>query len=135
MKALNKRQFARFEQLELAEKISELSERSVWIQHVNWIDFEELDLPKPIYINMVRDPVDRVISWYFYVRGAYKNAVEYSKDPKKPIRSESWYKKDFNHCVRNGDPECQYVPFSVKDYVGNFKRQSLFYCGHHDDCM
>ncbi|XP_037827174.1 heparan sulfate 2-O-sulfotransferase pipe-like [Lucilia sericata] len=130
-----KRQFNNIEQRELAERISELTDGSIWIQHVNWIDFEEFDLPKPIYINMVRDPVERVISWYFYARGAYKNAIEYNKAPNKPMRPVSWYKKDFNHCVRSGDPECQYVPFSVKDYVGNFKRQSLFFCGHHDDCI
>lgn len=133
--AINKRQFKRFEQRELAEKISELEDGSIWIQHVNWIDFEDFDLPKPIYINMVRDPVERVISWYFYARGAYKNAIEYNRDPTKPAKPESWYKKDFNHCVRSGDPECQYIPYSVKDYIGNFKRQSLFYCGHHEDCL
>lgn len=130
-----KRQFKKWEQRQLARRISELDEGTVYIEHVNWIDFEEFDLPKPIYINMVRDPVERVISWYFYARGAYKNAIEYKKDTDRPIRPESWYKKDFNFCVRSGDPECQYVPFTVKDFVGNFKRQSLFYCGHHDDCM
>ncbi|TMW44630.1 hypothetical protein DOY81_010291 [Sarcophaga bullata] len=84
---------------------------------------------------MMRDPVERVISWYYYVRGAYKNAIEYNKDPEKPIRPAEWYKKDFNHCVRSGDPECQYLPYTVKDKIGNFKRQSMFFCGHHDDCL
>ncbi|XP_012157989.2 heparan sulfate 2-O-sulfotransferase pipe [Ceratitis capitata] len=130
-----KRQLEKHEQRELAETISEFVEGSVYIEHVNWIDFEAFDLPKPIYINLVRDPVERVISWYFYSRGAYKNAIEYRKNPDKPIKSAEWYKKDFNECVRSGDPECQYVPFSVKDFVGNFKRQTLFFCGHHDDCI
>ena len=26
------------------------------------------DIEMPIYVNMVRDPVERVISWYYYVR-------------------------------------------------------------------
>ncbi|XP_067647741.1 heparan sulfate 2-O-sulfotransferase pipe isoform X5 [Eurosta solidaginis] len=130
-----KRQLTRSEQRQLAETISEFSDGSVYIEHVNWIDFEEFDLPKPVYINLVRDPVERVISWYFYARGAYKNAIEYRKDPYKPLKSAEWYKKDFNECVRSGDSECQYVPYTVKDSIGNFKRQSLFFCGHHDDCI
>ncbi|XP_050333806.1 heparan sulfate 2-O-sulfotransferase pipe-like [Bactrocera neohumeralis] len=130
-----KRQLKKKEQIELAETISGFADGSVYIEHVNWIDFEEYDLPKPIYINLVRDPVERVISWYFYARGAYKNAIEYRKDPNKPIRSTQWYKKDFNECVRSGDPECQYVPFTTKDFTGNYKRQTLFFCGHHEDCL
>ncbi|XP_059219912.1 heparan sulfate 2-O-sulfotransferase pipe-like isoform X3 [Stomoxys calcitrans] len=131
----NKRQLKKWEQRKLAETISNLDEGSVYIEHVNWLDFDEFELPKPIYINMVRDPVERIISWYYYVRGSYKNAIEFNRNPDKPVQPESWYKKNFNDCVRNGDPECQYVPFTVKDFVGNFKRQSLFYCGHHDDCI
>ncbi|KAH8360367.1 hypothetical protein KR200_002905, partial [Drosophila serrata] len=120
---------------ESAEYIADLEDGTMYIEHINWLNFDEFDLPKPIYINLVRDPVERVISWYFYARGAYKNAIEYKKKPDQKLRPESWYKKNFNDCVRSGDPECQYVPHTVKDPVGNFKRQSLFYCGHHDDCI
>lgn len=129
------RQMGKDEQEEVAEYVSSLEEGTFYIRHINWIDFDEFDLPKPIYINMVRDPVERVISWFYYARSSYKNAVEYRKMPNKRIKPASWYKKNFNDCVRSGDPECQYVPHTVKDIVPNFKRQSLFYCGHHDDCM
>ncbi|XP_037940417.1 heparan sulfate 2-O-sulfotransferase pipe-like [Teleopsis dalmanni] len=130
-----KRQLEPREERELAKTVSGLEDGSVYIEHVNWLDFEDLDMPKPIYINLVRDPVERVISWFYYARGAYKNAIEYKKDPEKPTRSAAWYKKDFNFCVRSGDPECQYVPYTVIDATGNFKRQSLFFCGHSQDCL
>lgn len=129
------RQMDRRQQQEAAELVSGLEEGTFYIRHINWIDFDEFDLPQPIYINLVRDPVERVISWFYYARSSYKNAVEYRKSPNKKIKSAAWYKKNFNECVRSGDPECQYVPHTVKDAVPNFKRQSLFYCGHHADCM
>jgi len=123
------------EQHELAKFITNLGEGGVYVLHTSWIDFERFHLPKPIYINLVRDPVERVISWFFYERGSYKNAIYFRKFPDKPIRSAAWFKKDFNVCVRSGDPECQYVPFTIKDKVRNFMRQSLFFCGHHEDCL
>ncbi|XP_033237557.1 heparan sulfate 2-O-sulfotransferase pipe isoform X10 [Drosophila pseudoobscura] len=129
------RQLKKNDQRDMAEYVADLEEGSIYIEHINWIDFDEFDQPKPIYINMVRDPVERVISWFFYARGSYKNAIEYRKKPNLKIKKESWYKKNFNECVKSGDPECQYIPHTVKDAVPNFKRQTLFYCGHHDDCM
>ncbi|XP_030387991.1 heparan sulfate 2-O-sulfotransferase pipe-like [Scaptodrosophila lebanonensis] len=129
------RQLNRTKQREAAEFIADLEEGTFYIEHINWLDFEDFDLPKPIYMGMVRDPIERVISWFYYVRGSYKNAIEYRKFPNKRIRPAAWYKKNFNDCVRSGDPECQYVPHTVKDAVPNFKRQSLFFCGHHDDCL
>ncbi|KRF84614.1 uncharacterized protein Dvir_GJ27108, partial [Drosophila virilis] len=129
------RQMDKEAQQEAAEFVAGLEEGTIYIRHINWLDFSNFDLPQPIYINMVRDPVERVISWFYYARSSYKNAIEYRKAPNKKIKPASWYKKNFNDCVRSGDPECQYVPHTVKDYVPNFKRQSLFYCGHHDDCI
>lgn len=108
---------------------------TVYIEHTSWIDFHHYNLPKPIFINLVRDPVERMISWYYYVRNSYLNAIFYRKHPTATIKPVDWYKKSFNDCVRNGDAECQYVPETVKDYVGNYKRQSLFFCGHDRDCL
>ncbi|XP_017840006.1 uncharacterized protein LOC108597898 [Drosophila busckii] len=129
------RQMGKPQRREAAEFVAGLEEGSVYIRHINWLDFDEFDLPHPIYINMVRDPVERVISWFYYARSSYKNAIEFRKAPNKKMKPVSWYKKNFNECVRSGDPECQYVPHTVKDEFPNFKRQSLFYCGHHDDCI
>ena len=115
--------------------LADLEAGTVYIEHCNWLNFTKYHLPKPIYINLVRDPVERVISWFFYVRGAYKNAIYYAKYPNKPIKPAKWYKKDFNHCVRSGDIECQYVPNRVKDVAGNHMRQSLFFCGNDVECL
>ncbi|XP_015044021.1 heparan sulfate 2-O-sulfotransferase pipe isoform X11 [Drosophila pseudoobscura] len=122
-------------QEEMAAYIYNMDEGSVYIEHTNWIDFNAYNLPKPIFINMVRDPVERMISWYYYIRNSYRNAIFYRKNPLAPIKPTAWFKKSFNDCVRSGDQECQYIPLTVKDAVPNFKRQSIFFCGHEPDCL
>ena len=43
-----------------------------YVKHVNFIDFTEFNMTQPIYINFVRDPVSRVISWYYYIRAPWR---------------------------------------------------------------
>lgn len=133
-KAVNKGRLPEDEQKDLAEAINELSDNSIYIEHVNHINFTKFDMPKPIYINLIRDPVERVISWFFYVRGSYSNAIKYQKFPNMPIKPEKWFKKDFNKCVRTGDPECVYEQYSTNG-GGDYRRQSMFFCGHDADCL
>ncbi|XP_029408848.1 heparan sulfate 2-O-sulfotransferase pipe isoform X4 [Bactrocera dorsalis] len=123
------------EQERVADYVFRLGAGSAYVEHISWINFYDFGLPKPIYINLVRDPVERVISWYFYARNAYKNAWVFRKNPNANLKSAVWFKKDFNECVRSGDPECQYVPYTFVDSTGNFKRQSLFFCGQNLDCL
>ena len=35
-----------------------------YVKHINFLDLTELNYTNPIYANFVRDPVERVISWY-----------------------------------------------------------------------
>lgn len=52
---------------------------------------------------MMRDSVERVISWFYYPRNGYKNAIEQEEDPNKALLPASWYKNDFSPCARSGD--------------------------------
>ena len=36
--------------------------------HSKTVHYSRYDIEMPIYVNMVRDPVERIISWYYYVR-------------------------------------------------------------------
>ncbi|KAH8332234.1 hypothetical protein KR074_011244 [Drosophila pseudoananassae] len=134
-KKASKRQLEPQAQADLAGYIYNSDEGSVYVEHTPWVDFNAYNLPKPIFINLVRDPVERMISWYYYVRNSYRNAIYYRHNPLAPIKPAAWFKKSYNQCVRNGDPECQYIPLSVRDEVPNFKRQTIFFCGHDPDCL
>jgi hypothetical protein len=36
--------------------------------------------------------------------------------------------------VGTNDPECRYIPGLKKDGFGDHRRQTMFFCGHEDDC-
>lgn len=42
--------------------------------------------------------------------------------------------QDFETCVRTHDPECRYIPGLKRDGFGDHRRQTMFFCGHSDDC-
>ena len=49
----------------------------VYVKHLNFLDTREFGVPLPIYMNIVRHPVDRVYAWYYYIRAPW-----YVIDPK-----------------------------------------------------
>lgn len=128
-----KARMTEFEQEDLADDIYDMGEQHVYTMHANYIDFRNFDLPLPIYVNLIRDPVERVISWFYYRRTPW-NAVQMYKITNH-FFDGSWYKKDFEQCVLSGDKECLYIPNSgfFKQNIDH-KRQTLFFCGHHKLC-
>lgn len=53
--------------------VDNFTEPSVYNKHISFIDFESLGSKyyRPIYMNFVREPVQRVISWYYYIRAPW----------------------------------------------------------------
>ncbi|RZF31870.1 hypothetical protein LSTR_LSTR012272, partial [Laodelphax striatellus] len=122
------------EQLELAAMINSYPTPSVFVKHICFINFTQFHLPEPIYVNMVRDPVERVISWYYYVRAPWYYVERKQVFPDIPLPDPMWLKKDFETCVLQGDRECQYIEGALREGIGDHRRQSLFFCGHSDAC-
>ena len=54
-----------------------------YVKHVNFLNFEEFGRKNPIYINMVRHPVERIISWYYYIRQNWYQLKGDKNDPDK----------------------------------------------------
>lgn len=113
-----------------------LSRPFSYVKHLNFLDTTEFNMTNPIYINIVRHPVDRIISWYYYIRAPWyllkknpddmtlKNNTGASNltegDPPSLRGNGKWnWKKDtlpslkllktsFHECVRNERDECVY---------------------------
>ncbi|KQS44237.1 heparan sulfate 2-O-sulfotransferase pipe isoform X4 [Drosophila erecta] len=102
-----------------------------YTKHVAFLDFDLLGEPWPIYINLVRDPVERLVSWFYYIRspwhfGERRNAF----GDAIPLPDIDWLKKDFNRCIEERDPECVYEQMEMGN-LGDHRRQSLFLCGQN----
>ena len=72
-------------------------------------------------MNMVREPVARTISQYYYLRSDKRWSWRPSQPP------QAWFNKDFESCVREEDPECQVG-------LGGMTMQVTFFCGSHIQC-
>ncbi|XP_039230710.1 heparan sulfate 2-O-sulfotransferase pipe isoform X5 [Drosophila yakuba] len=110
----------------------------IYSQHIAYINFTRFHLPKPIYINLIRDPIDRIISWHYYVRAPWYYRDMQAKLGEKaiPTPSDEFMNLDLDTCVRNHDPHCTFTQMQVKNPVGDHRRQTLFFCGMNQKlCM
>lgn len=51
------------------------------------------NISMPIYVNMVRDPIERVISWYYYVRAPWYFVERKRAFPDLPLPNPNWLRK------------------------------------------
>lgn len=113
-----------------AEKVLNRDEPGVFVSHMNWINFTEFGQRKPIYINMVRDPVERVISWFYYLRSPWI-FIPQRRQRKAKMPNAKWMNTEFDECVEQKMPFCQYRQGTGFDQTDNdHRRQSLFFCGN-----
>ncbi|KAK4877128.1 hypothetical protein RN001_009634 [Aquatica leii] len=122
------------DQVRLAALVSSYDAPAAYIKHVCFTNFSEFGLPEPIYVNIVRDPVERVISWYYYVRAPWYYVERKMAFPDIPLPDPKWLKKDFETCVLSGDRECKYLEGETREGIGDHRRQSMFFCGHEQEC-
>jgi len=85
-------------------------------QHVNYINFKRYNLLNPLYINVIRDPVERAISHYYYKLYGSGGTVTNITHPEKVMT--------LDECISQQGSACRYVQNIVLP----------FFCGHAPFC-
>ena len=103
------------EQEILVKNISRLEQPFLYDRHIYFIDFSIYGYTTPVYINLVRDPVERFVSSYYYERQVRKE--NYNPEA---------YKRTINTCVEEDHTECT---------LNNSLIALPFFCGHDPVCQ
>ena len=85
------------------EPVQPKNKSIVYKKYMNFLNFKEFNKTNPIYVSMVRDPMERVISWYYYHRQTtYLLKFEDHFPPK-------YYKESYEDCVAAQREPCQFI--------------------------
>ncbi|XP_042219966.1 heparan sulfate 2-O-sulfotransferase pipe-like, partial [Homarus americanus] len=87
---------------------------------------------RPAYITVVRDPVEKYISYFRFKRVDHERVkLEMAvKEKQRPGSGRTWYWKKLEECVSGDDPECDFSPGSR-----SFSSAVPFFCGQYEQCL
>ncbi|EDO38740.1 predicted protein, partial [Nematostella vectensis] len=89
------------QQLAFVDMVEQQSQSFIFTRHMYFIDFQRFGSVTPIYINLIRDPLSRLVSQYYFRRfGDGRNRTWDFKG------SEAGRHRSFDECVITNRTEC-----------------------------
>lgn len=110
------------ERAEFVANFTALPDNTIFIKHFHYIDFEKYGAEQPAYINVIRDPIERYISrWYFSHNGfSGEHGIERDSDLQSNMTIERCHSLDTKERVK-------YNCVHPTGYLD-------FFCGQEDYC-
>ena len=99
----------------IRKAISALPKPWIYIRHMYFLDFNTSSTV--YYVNLIRDPVQRLVSWFYYIR--QKGPIKRLGNPLDEVTLT------FDECVQKNYSECQ------QPYIFQI---IPFFCGHDARC-
>lgn len=91
-------------------------------RHVHFINFGQLtpDQVQPVWFSIIRDPIDKFVSRYFYNRAGkgilYDKMVLRNESIVQGVSKQQWRNKDIVACILDeNDDECNFKPGTKAD--------------------
>ncbi|CAM4694167.1 unnamed protein product [Leuciscus chuanchicus] len=120
----NKTRLTKHEQVDLMRNISTIPQPFLYTRHVHFLNFTRFRIEQPVYINIIRDPINRFLSNYFFRRfGDWRG--EQNHLIRTPQMKDDERYLDINVCIMENYPECSNPRlFYIVPY----------FCGQHPQC-
>ncbi|XP_004541808.1 uronyl 2-sulfotransferase a isoform X1 [Maylandia zebra] len=120
----NKTRLTKHEQVDLMKNISSIPQPFLYTRHVHFLNFTRFKIEQPVYINIIRDPINRFLSNYFFRRfGDWRG--EQNHLIRTPGMKDDERYLDINVCILENYPECSNPRvFYIIPY----------FCGQHPQC-
>ncbi|XP_065111678.2 uronyl 2-sulfotransferase isoform X2 [Paramisgurnus dabryanus] len=121
----NKTRLSKREQANLVRNISSTAPLPfLYTRHVHFLNFSRFGTDEPVYINIIRDPISRFLSNYFFRRFGDWRGEENHVVRTPGMRDDERY-LDINKCILENYPECSNPKLF---YI------IPFFCGQHPQC-
>ncbi|CAH1774134.1 unnamed protein product, partial [Owenia fusiformis] len=113
----------------LVQLQSKIDGRLVYDRHIHYVNFERFGYRNPIYFNMVRDPFEQAMSWYYYMFARQSFSFISAKQRATFTQKHKW--KTYGKCIE----EYRNTSFGLEEMC--FLDEGLYagwFCGHADEC-
>ncbi|XP_076030227.1 uronyl 2-sulfotransferase homolog pip-like [Oratosquilla oratoria] len=124
----DERQLSQKEQLHLANSLLSGSQHISYDRHLYYTNFSALELPPPIYVNVVRDPIERFISSFYYRRSEERLNRLAARGRTSSPPSAAWINRTVEQCVTSDDEECLIQEGDQREMM------LTYFCGHQSFC-